>query len=29
MKISDKVEDRNADKIRDLGQALETASERR
>ena len=27
MKISDKVEDRNADKVRDLGQALETASE--
>ena len=27
MKISDRVEDRNADKVRDLGQALETASE--
>ncbi len=27
MKISDRVEDRNAEKIRDLGQALETASE--
>ena len=27
IKISDKVEDRNAEKIRDLGQALESASE--
>ena len=27
MKISERVEDRNADKIRDLGQALEIASE--
>ena len=27
IKISDKVEDRNAEKIRDLGEALETASE--
>ncbi len=27
IKISDKVEDRNADRIRDLGEALETASE--
>lgn len=27
IKISDKVEDRNAERIRDLGEALETASE--